>query len=152
MEVIDLSEIAEEAIIAAAALGAKRGVVCALSKTADARLRGERAGLSRLVSNLVSNAVLYTDPDSTVEVRVGAGDGQVFVEVADRGPGVAANDRERIFERFVRLDEARLRNPQGSGLGLAIVEQVVAAHGGSIEVREHAGGGAIFRVTLPAHA
>ena len=150
MESIELSEIAEEATIAAAALGAKRGVVCALFRSGETRLRGERAGLLRLVSNLVSNAVLYTVPDSTVEVRVVGGDRQVFVEVADRGPGVAADDRARIFERFVRLDEARLRNPQGSGLGLAIVEQVVEAHGGSIEVREHPGGGAIFRVTLPS--
>jgi len=150
MESIELSEIAEEATIAAAALGAKRGVVCALFRSGESRLRGERAGLLRLVSNLVSNAVLYTTPDSTVEVRVGGNDREVFVEVADRGPGVAADDRARIFERFVRLDEARLRNPQGSGLGLAIVEQVVGAHGGTIEVREHEGGGAIFRVTLPS--
>lgn len=150
METIDLAEIAEESLLTAAALGAKRGVVCAISRSREARLRGERAGLQRLVSNLVSNAVLYTEPGTMVEVRVGAGDGKVFVEVADRGPGVAPDDRVRIFERFVRLEDARLRNPQGSGLGLAIVEQVVEAHGGSIEVREHEGGGAVFRVTLPA--
>jgi signal transduction histidine kinase len=150
MEELELSEVAEESLSAAAALGVKRGVVCALSKSGDTRVRGERAGLVRLVSNLVSNAVLYTAQDSMVEVRVGALDGRVFVEVADRGPGVAPDDRARIFERFVRLQEARLRNPQGSGLGLAIVEQAVEAHGGSIEVAEHEGGGAIFRVTLPA--
>lgn len=152
MEPIDLSEIAEEAIFAAAALGQKRGVVCAFSKNGEARLRGERGGLLRLVSNLVSNAVLYTRPESMVEVRVGAEGGRVFLEVADRGPGIAPDDRSRIFERFVRLDDARARNPQGSGLGLAIVEQVVDAHGGAIEVREHAGGGTIFRVTLPERA
>ena len=150
VEPIDLADIAEESILAAAALGAKRGVVCAFSRSPEARLRGERAGLQRLVSNLVSNAVHYTQPDTMVEVRVGAGDGTVFVEVADRGPGVAPDDRVRIFERFVRLEDARLRHPQGSGLGLAIVEQVVEAHGGSIEVHEHEGGGAVFRVTLPA--
>jgi two-component system OmpR family sensor kinase len=100
----------------------------------------------------VSNAVLYTEPGSLVEVQVGSADGRVFVEVADRGPGIAPDDRSRIFERFVRLEEARPRNPGGSGLGLAIVQQVVAAHGGSIDVREHEGGGAIFRVTLPVRA
>ena len=87
MEPIDLSEITEEAIFAAAALGHKRGVVCAFSRNGEAKLRGERAGLLRLVSNLVSNAVLYTAPDTMVEVRVGSGEGRVFVEVADRGPG-----------------------------------------------------------------
>ena len=155
MEPIDLSEIAEEAIFAAAALGQKRGVVCAFQKNGEAKLRGERAGLLRLVSNLVSNAVLYTAPSTMVEVRVGTEPveegraGRVFLEVADRGPGIAPDDRARIFERFVRLDDARARNPQGSGLGLAIVEQVVEAHAGSIEVREHPGGGAVFRVSLP---
>ena len=102
------------------------------------------------MSNLVSNAVLYTRPTRMVEVRVAGEPRHVFVEVADRGPGVAREDRARIFERFVRLDETRARRtPQGSGLGLAIVEQVVEAHGGTVEVREHEGGGAVFRVTLP---
>ncbi len=148
-EELDLFEIAEDAVASAAALGARRRVVCALSRSGDTRLTGERSGLLRLVSNLVSNAVLYTSPNTMVEVRVEGADGKVFVDVADRGPGVAREDRERIFERFVRLDETRARNPQGSGLGLAIVEQVVAAHGGQVEVREHEGGGAVFRVTLP---
>jgi len=149
IEDLDVYEIAEDAVTTAAALGARRRVVCAISKSGDTRLRGERAGLLRLVSNLVSNAVLYTGPDTMVEVRVAGEDDRVYVDVADRGPGVAREDRERIFERFVRLDETRAKNPQGSGLGLAIVDQVVAAHGGSVEVREHEGGGAVFRVTLP---
>ncbi len=149
LEELDLAEIAEESLATAAPLGARRQVVCALSRRGSARLRGDRAGLLRLASNLVSNAVLYSDPDSLVEVAVGAVDGRVFFEVADRGPGVPREDRARIFERFARLDEARRRNPQGSGLGLAIVEQVVQAHGGEIEVREREGGGAVFRVTLP---
>jgi signal transduction histidine kinase len=149
IESLDLAEIAEEAVVTAAALGARRRVVCALSKSGETRLSGERAGLLRLISNLVSNAVIYTSPDSMVEVRVAGSGGHVFVDVADRGPGVAREDRQRIFERFVRLDETRAKNPQGSGLGLAIVEQVVTAHGGAVEVREHEGGGAVFRVTLP---
>lgn len=146
---LDLYEVAEDAVATAAALGARRRVVCALSRSGDTRLRGERAGLLRLISNLVSNAVLYTGPDTMVEVRVEGTPEEVYVDVADRGPGVAREDRQRIFERFVRLDETRAKNPQGSGLGLAIVDQVVAAHGGSVEVREHEGGGAVFRVTLP---
>ncbi len=149
IEEIDLQEIAEDAVTRAAALGARRQVVCAISKSGDTRLRGERAGLFRLVSNLVSNAVVYTAPDTMVEVRVAGEPDHVYVDVADRGPGVAREDRERIFERFVRLEETREKNPQGSGLGLAIVEQVVEAHGGTVEVREHEGGGAVFRVTLP---
>jgi signal transduction histidine kinase len=150
IEELDLYDVAEEAVVTASALGARRRVVCALSRSGDTRLSGERAALLRLVSNLVSNAVLYTSPNSMVEVHVAGQPGEVYVDVADRGPGVAREDRERIFERFVRLDETRAKNPQGSGLGLAIVEQVVTAHGGAVEVREHEGGGAVFRVSLPS--
>jgi signal transduction histidine kinase len=150
LEELDLAEIVDESLPKIAALGAKRGIVCATSRDGDTRLKGERAGLMRLVSNLIGNAVLYTEAGTMVEVVVGRVDGNVFIEVADRGPGVAREDRTRIFERFVRLEDARSRNPQGSGLGLAIVEQVVEAHGGRIEVREREGGGAVFRVTLPS--
>jgi two-component system OmpR family sensor kinase len=111
---------------------------------------GDRAGLFRVVSNLVSNAVLYTKLQSQVEVEVGSRSDQVFLEVRDRGPGVAPENRARIFERFVRLESARNQHPEGSGLGLAIVEQVVQSHGGTVEVENREGGGAVFRVLLPA--
>lgn len=150
MEELDLHEVAEDSLAAAASLGSSRGIVCALSREGPARVRGERAGLSRLVSNLVSNAVLYTAPETMVEVRVGTRDGRAFLEVADRGPGIAPADRGRIFERFVRLDRTRASHPQGSGLGLAIVEQVIEANGGRIEVRENEGGGTIFMASFPA--
>ena len=150
VEELDLREVAEDSLAAAAALGSSRRIVCALSGEGPTPVRGERAGLSRLVSNLVSNAVVYTAPDTMVEVRVGTREGRPFVEVADHGPGIPPEDRGRIFERFVRLDGTRAKHPHGSGLGLAIVEQVVAAHGASIEVRENEGGGAVFRVTFPA--
>jgi signal transduction histidine kinase len=150
LEDLDLGEVAEEALATVAALAGKRRVLCALSRPVEARLRGERAGLLRMISNLVTNAILYSNPEGMVEVAVGRDDGNVFVEVADRGPGVAAADRGRIFERFVRLEEARARNPQGSGLGLAIVAQVAEAHGGRVAVLDREGGGAVFRVTLAA--
>ena len=83
-------------------------------------------------------------------MAAGSRGSEVFLEVRDRGPGVPAADRTRIFERFVRLDEARGRHPEGSGLGLAIVDQVARAHGGRVEVEDRPGGGAIFRVVMPA--
>jgi signal transduction histidine kinase len=149
-EDLDFGDVVEESLAATASLSSRRRVVCTFSRNGPARLRGERAGLLRLASNLVGNAVLYTAPDTLVEVRVGTEDANVFLEVADRGPGVAVADRARIFERFVRLEDARARNPHGSGLGLAIAEQVVHAHGGTIEVAENPGGGSVFRVKLPA--
>ena len=115
-----------------------------------ARVRGDPAALYRLATNLVSNAAVYSDPGTSVEVVSGTRGGEVFLEVRDRGPGVPEIDRSRIFERFVRLDTARARHPEGSGLGLAIVQQVASTHGGHVEVEERSGGGAIFRAVLPA--
>jgi signal transduction histidine kinase len=75
---------------------------------------------------------------------------QVVLTVDDDGDGIPAEDRERVFERFVRLDEARGRDAGGSGLGLAIVHKVVAGLGGTVRVQESSRGGARFVVTLPA--
>ena len=71
------------------------------------------------------------------------------LQVRDDGPGIPAEDRERVFERFTRLDDARARDAGGTGLGLAIVRQIVDRHGGRIEVDDAPGGGAIVTVKLP---
>lgn len=149
-EPTDLAAVAEEAVLSSGPLGAARQVRCRITRDGAAIVRGDRAGLLRLASNLIGNAILYTDPGTTVEVEVGSRAGQAFLEVRDRGPGVAEQERSRIFERFVRLDSARARNPEGSGLGLAIVEQVARAHDGRVEVEGREGGGAVFRALLPA--
>jgi signal transduction histidine kinase len=75
--------------------------------------------------------------------------GWVEVVVDDDGPGIAPDDRTRVFERFVRLDDARARDGGGSGLGLAIVAEVIAAHGGSVAFEESPLGGARLRIRLP---
>jgi signal transduction histidine kinase len=150
--VLDLGALAEEAVEATEPLGDPRSVRCTLRRVAPAWVHGDRAGLLRVAANLVSNAVLYTAAGTVVEVSAGSDGREAFVEVADRGPGVSPEERERIFDRFVRLDPARAQNPEGSGLGLAIVEQVVRAHHGRIEVESRPGGGAIFRAILPAAA
>ena len=148
--VADLAVIAAEAVDTTEPLGAARRVRCLFSQDGPAFVVGDREGLLRLASNLVSNAVIYTEPGTTVEVEVGSDAGETYLEVRDRGPGVAPEERARIFERFVRLEPARARNPEGSGLGLAIVEQVARAHQGRVQVLERPGGGAIFRVVLPS--
>jgi signal transduction histidine kinase len=146
---VDLAMIAAEAVDTTEPLGTPRRVQCVFCHNGPTLVTGDREALSRLVSNLVSNAVLYTNPDTTVEIEVGSEGQQAFLEVRDRGPGIAADERDRIFERFVRLEPARARNPEGSGLGLAIVEQVAKAHHGLVHVLERPGGGTIFRVLLP---
>ncbi|HKD12221.1 MAG TPA: ATP-binding protein [Thermoanaerobaculia bacterium] len=146
----DLSAIAEETVASHHLLAARRGVRFHLERDGPAQFSGDRAGVARAVSNLVTNAILYTAPDTSIDVLVGRRPGEVFLEVRDRGPGVPPERRAEIFERFVRLGDARERNPEGSGLGLAIVDQVVKSHGGRVQVGDHEGGGAVFCLTLPS--
>ncbi|WP_285666171.1 sensor histidine kinase [Actinorhabdospora filicis] len=109
---------------------------------------GVRSRLERVLTNLLDNAQHHTSTAVWVTARVSGG--HAVIEVADDGPGVPVAERERVFGRFVRLDEARSRDEGGAGLGLAIVADLVAAHGGTVEVADRPGGGALLRVTLPA--
>jgi signal transduction histidine kinase len=112
-----------------------------------ARLIGDRVAISRVIRNLVDNAVRHAK--SRVDIQVSARDGDVILSVSDDGPGIAAADRARVFERFVRLEPDRARSAGGTGLGLAIVAEVVAAHGGTVEIDDRSGGGTTVIVTLP---
>lgn len=108
--------------------------------------------LRQVMTNLVSNAERYAPGTEPIEVGVGAVDGRAVVEVADHGPGIPADMRGRIFERFYRADVARNRASGSTGLGLSIVAAIVAAHDGEVSVRETPGGGATFVVSLPLAA
>jgi signal transduction histidine kinase len=103
--------------------------------------------LERIIGNLVDNACRYAA--SRVEVRVSSHAGSAVLSVSDDGPGVPVEDRGRIFERFVRLDEARDRVHGGFGLGLAIVADLSRAFGGTIEISDAEGGGAVFNMQMP---
>ncbi|QQM40751.1 HAMP domain-containing sensor histidine kinase [Streptomyces liliifuscus] len=111
---------------------------------------GSRGQLTRVLGNLLDNAQRHTRTSVAVTVRR-SGEWAV-VAVADDGAGVPAAERERVFERFVRLDEARARDDGGAGLGLAIARDVAVRHGGSLTVRDAPTGGALFELRLPAVA
>ena len=106
---------------------------------------GDATGLERVVENLVENALRYAPVGTSVEVTARAGE-MARVTVVDHGPGIRADERPRIFDRFHRAPDAR---GNGAGLGLAIAHSVVVAHGGHIAVEETPGGGATFVVELP---
>ena len=110
---------------------------------------GDDARLHQVVQNLVTNALRHTPADTPVEVRLRSEGQRAVVEVVDHGPGLPADIRERVFERFYRVETSRSRDAGGAGLGLSIVSALVSAHGGSVEVVETTGGGATFRVVLP---
>ncbi|MDQ1567292.1 MAG: two-component system, OmpR family, sensor histidine kinase KdpD [Actinomycetota bacterium] len=105
--------------------------------------------VEQVLSNLLENAARYTPPGTAVTVRAAAvGDDEVEVAVVDHGPGVAEQERERIFDQFYRL-RAEGQGPVGTGMGLAIVKGIVEAHGGRIWVEATPGGGATFVLRLP---
>lgn len=99
-------------------------------------VNADRDALARVVRNLVDNAVRHAVDDVRVSVTRGAGGLDVVLVVADDGPGIPAADRERVFDRFARLDEARARDAGGTGLGLPIVRELVRSHGGSVTLAD----------------
>ncbi len=103
--------------------------------------------LEQVFLNLIENAVKYSPPGSPLEIRAAAGDGEVAVEVGDRGPGLPPGEEERVFERFYRVADGR--RAEGAGLGLAVCQAILKAHGGRIAAGNRPGGGAVFRFTLP---
>jgi signal transduction histidine kinase len=122
------------------------GVVLDTRNVSAALLYGDPDLLSRVVANLLRNAVRHAA--HRVQVSVTTSDGQVELTVADDGPGIPSAERERVFERFHRLDAARDRDGGGSGLGLAIVRDAVRAHQGSVSIQDDRPG-AVVVVWLP---
>jgi signal transduction histidine kinase len=115
-------------------------------------VRGDATALKRVLSNLIANAVKFAGAGGSLAVRASArGDGRaVVLRVEDRGPGIAREERERVFEPFYRGPAAERNRAPGSGLGLSLVRRVVRAHGGSVRAEAREGGGASLVVELPA--
>jgi signal transduction histidine kinase len=126
----------------------RNGLFVDTSRVSDGRVLGDELALGQVVRNLLDNAARHAH--GRVEVSVQRNGHRVVLTVDDDGAGIPEDQRERIFERFVRLDEARARDDGGSGLGLAIVREISRAHGGEAAVNASPLGGARFTVDLPA--
>ena len=113
----------------------------------DLQVLGHRDELSRVLGNLVDNAVRHAD--TGVRVSAEARGGNVDVTVTDDGAGIPEPDRQKVLDRFTRLDDARDRDAGGSGLGLAIVRELVQRSGGSLALEDAPGGGLVVHVVLP---
>jgi len=155
---VDLAAAAREAAAEAAPLGGDGQV--AIDAPEAVALEGVPDDLHRLALNLIENALIHTPAGTPVTVAVRREDGHAVLEVADRGPGVPPELRERVFERFARGADGKPVKKHdtiapsgarrgGSGLGLAIVKAVAEAHGGSVALDDAEGGGARFVVSLP---
>jgi two-component system OmpR family sensor kinase len=149
---VDLAEIAGDAVHDARAVQPDRPISLHLdeSLTDVPVVLGDEARLRQVVSNLVTNALTHTPETAKVTVTVAedADPDVLVIRVADEGPGMAAPDADRVFERFYRADASRTREAGGTGLGLAIVASLVAAHRGSVDLQTAPGEGAVFTVRL----
>ncbi|MBS7566240.1 GHKL domain-containing protein [Mucilaginibacter sp. Bleaf8] len=109
---------------------------------------GDKFALTSVVTNLIENAIKYSEPCATVDVRLYSKSNKVYLEVADHGIGIADAEKSRIFERFYRVGSEETRNTKGTGLGLYIVKHVLDKHEASIQVRDNSPAGSVFEVVF----
>ena len=148
----DLRAAVESAVEQAGPAARRRDVRLALSlPEAPIRLRHDPQRIGQVVTNLVGNAIKFTEPGGEVTITArSTDDGGAIIEVADTGVGIVPAEMPRIFDRFYRGSLANEARGSGSGLGLAIVRSIVDMHRGSVEVTSRLGAGTTFRVVLPA--
>jgi signal transduction histidine kinase len=127
----------------------ERRVPVDTSRVSAGRVHGRREQLTRVVRNLLDNAARHATSSVAVELRAGE-DHTIELTVDDDGPGIPLDDRERVFDRFTRLDDGRARDAGGLGLGLSMVKEITEQHGGTVTVEDAPSGGARLRVRLPA--
>ncbi len=145
----DLVDCLTEIVADARLEGRSREVDVALEAPDRLEIHGDESMLARAIENIVRNAVRHTREGTTVTARLEAGSDSIHLTVADQGPGVAAEELERIFEPFVRLSPGRSESGAGGGIGLAIARAAVERHGGGISARNVGSGGLEVNLTLP---
>ena len=146
---IDLATVLVEVVSTNQHAAKRQGLGLSLTGSAELLVRGDRSQLVSVFSNLVDNAIKYSEIGGVVNVSSAVKDDEIVLSVTDHGIGIAERDQKRIFERFYRVDKARSRATGGTGLGLSIVRHIVLEHGGAIDVRSEEGVGSTFTVRLP---
>jgi signal transduction histidine kinase len=146
---LDLCGLAQQAVGEAQRRAEAKGVELVFDGNGAVEVTADKGRLFQLLDNLVSNALKFTPEGGRIEVRVSR-NGAAVLEVRDTGIGFTAEEAARVFERFYRADNAIEGQVQGTGLGLFIAQAITEAHGGTISAAPRDGGGAIFRIELPA--
>jgi two-component system phosphate regulon sensor histidine kinase PhoR len=149
VEPVDLVGLVKEVVGGYADRAEERRIKLSTEVEPGVALRGDRAQLGLLLSNLIDNALRFTPAKGAVCVRLNAAESRAVLQVHDTGQGIPAGELSRVFERFYRVDKARARQTGGTGLGLAIVRHVAEAHGGTVRVDSELGRGSTFTVALP---
>jgi signal transduction histidine kinase len=145
---MDLAEVASESVDALRPTAVERGIELRLEPQRLPAVTADRDRVGQAIDNLVSNALKFTPPGGSVEVRLGGADDVAVVEVSDTGLGMSEEDRARVFDRFFRAGATRDSAP-GVGLGLTIVKAIAEGHGGNVSVESEEGVGTTFRIELP---
>jgi heavy metal sensor kinase len=148
-EAIDLGQLARDVVSSLGILAEERSQRLTVDVAGHVSVNADRLVLREAITNIVDNAIKYSSRSSSIDIRVYADAGRAILAVADQGPGIAPEHRERIFDRFFRLDEARSRDNGGTGLGLAIAKWAVEVNGGHISVGANTNGGSVFGIVLP---
>jgi two-component system phosphate regulon sensor histidine kinase PhoR len=151
LESVSVTDVIDEALAALEPqlLQAPAQVSCKVTPGLP-RVRADRAALADALTNLLHNAHKYTGGEKRIAVAARAQGPTVVITVEDNGPGIAAPDQKRIFDKFYRAKDPLDRSIEGSGLGLAMVQHIVEGHGGRVSVSSEPGQGATFTVVLPA--
>lgn len=146
---VDLSTLIKEAVSSSQAAGPEHPITSDIAH--DVHTQGDSDKIYQVVTNLLANARAHTPAGTHIHVATYSAEDGTYVTVADKGPGLTAQDQQHIFERFYRVDTSRQRSSgDGSGLGLSIVDEVMKAHGGSVSVSSEPGNGATFTLYFKA--
>jgi signal transduction histidine kinase len=149
-----LEEVAAESVHVARTLAAAAGVTLRYVPEGELPFRGDEGLLRRMLDNLLGNAIKFSPRDATVEVTAVRANGDYIISVTDEGMGIPPEDRERVFERFYRVNgraEGDARDgTAGAGLGLPIARWIAEVHGGRLELTRSDGSGSTFTAVLPA--
>lgn len=150
-ENLDLLEVLDDSLESYRAESGRKGIVLKENISPDARIIvfADRERLKQLFMNLLENSLRYTDAGGSLEIAANAGGDFVTIEFQDSEPGVSAQDMERLFERFYRVEGSRNRSSGGAGLGLTISKKIVDAHEGTISAHPSPLGGLLIRISLP---
>jgi two-component system sensor histidine kinase SenX3 len=147
---VRLAQVVEAAAARCAEIAEAGGITISVQAQPGLQVTGDAEELETAVTNLVQNAVAYSERGARVAVTSGiADDGWAEIRVSDNGIGISADDQVRIFERFFRVDAGRSRASGGTGLGLSIVKHVAVAHGGEVTVWSRVGHGSTFTLRFP---
>jgi two-component system sensor histidine kinase SenX3 len=148
-ELVDLESTVHESVERNQVIAEAKNIAIDVDAPAGIVVYGDHEMLTMAVKNLIENAILYSEPGSSVGIGLRAIDGVAEIAVTDHGVGIAPEDQDRIFERFYRVDPSRSRETGGTGLGLSIVKHVASNHRGEVRLFSQLGLGSTFTLRLP---